>query len=59
MSTQFVHGYVSHALGTNIRYEEGEFNFMRNRRDKGVREAAHGREEFYGTANAASPNQDS
>ena len=44
MTSQFVHGYVSHALGTNIRYEEGEFNFMKKRRDQGVRTAAHERE---------------
>jgi len=44
MTSQFVHGYVSHALGTNIRYEEGEFNFMKKRRDQGVRSAAHERE---------------
>jgi enoyl-CoA hydratase len=57
MTSQFVHGYVSHALGTNIRYEDGEFNFMRSRRDKGVREAAHAREAFYGT-DSTSPQGD-
>jgi enoyl-CoA hydratase len=57
MTSQFVHGYVSHALGTNIRYEEGEFNFMRNRREKGVRGAAHAREEFFATKDPSAPDE--
>ncbi len=55
MSSQFVHGYISHALGTNIRYEEGEFNFMKQRREQGVREAAHAREDFYGAGVRKTP----
>jgi enoyl-CoA hydratase len=47
MTNQFAHGYVIHALSTNIRYEEDEYNFMKKRRDEGVRNASHGREERY------------
>jgi enoyl-CoA hydratase len=47
MTSQFAHGYVVHALSTNIRYEEDEYNFMKKRRDEGVRNASHGREERY------------
>lgn len=44
MTSQFAHGYVVHALSTNIRYEEDEFNFFKKRRDDGVRSASRGRE---------------
>ncbi|WP_423460530.1 enoyl-CoA hydratase/isomerase family protein [Ottowia sp. VDI28] len=48
MTSQFTHGYVMHALSTNIRYEEDEYNFMKQRREKGVRAATHGRESRFG-----------
>ena len=36
----YVHaGMVGHALGTNVKFEEGEFNFFRTRRDGGTKEA--------------------
>jgi enoyl-CoA hydratase len=44
MTSQFIYGYVSHALGTNIRYEPDEQNFMKVRRDKGVTGASRARE---------------
>jgi enoyl-CoA hydratase len=44
MTSQFAHGYVIHALSTNIRYEEDEYNFMKQRRDGGLRKATHERE---------------
>lgn len=47
MNTQFVQGYVMHALSTNIRFEEDEMNFMREKRDKGVAAAAKDREDRY------------
>jgi enoyl-CoA hydratase len=47
MTSQFAHGYVVHALSTNIRYEGDEYNFMKKRRDEGVRNATHGREQRY------------
>lgn len=44
MTSQFAHGYVMHALSTNIRYEEDEDNFMKKRRDHGVKGATRNRE---------------
>jgi enoyl-CoA hydratase len=38
-SQQFARGYVGHTLGTNLRIEFDEFNFLRERRDKGSRNA--------------------
>jgi enoyl-CoA hydratase len=36
-----------HTLATNVRYEADEYNFMKQRRDKGVRASNHDREAFY------------
>lgn len=47
MTSQFAHGYVMHALSTNIRYEADEYNFMKKRRDDGVKDAMRGREARY------------
>ena len=47
MTSQFAHGYVVHALSTNIRYEEDELNFMKKRRDEGVKSATTQREGRY------------
>jgi enoyl-CoA hydratase len=44
MTSQFAHGYVMHAFSTNIRFEEDEYNFMKRRRDHGIRDAIHQRE---------------
>jgi enoyl-CoA hydratase len=49
ISTQFAYGHILHSLATNLRYEEDEFNFMKQRRDKGVRASNHDREDFYKT----------
>jgi len=38
-SQQFARGYVGHTLGTNLRLEPDEFNFLRERREKGSRHA--------------------
>jgi enoyl-CoA hydratase len=46
-SQQFARGYVGHTLGTNLRLEEDEFNFLRERRRSGTRDAFAGREEHY------------
>ncbi len=40
-------GYLMHTMGTNLSFEPDEFNFFKERRDKGVREAAHEKEDFY------------
>ena len=42
-----VQGYVTHTLFTNLRYEAGEFNFFRERREAGTRSAFHARDERY------------
>jgi enoyl-CoA hydratase len=39
--------YVMHTLQTNITFEEDEFNFFKARRDVGVKDAAHGKHDFY------------
>ncbi|ODU07013.1 MAG: hypothetical protein ABS81_02655 [Pseudonocardia sp. SCN 72-86] len=46
-SQQFARGYVGHTLGTNLRFEDDEFNFLRERRRSGTREAFGGREKHY------------
>jgi len=46
-NSQFVQGYMAHTIGTNVRFEEGEFNFLRRRRDKGVSGAAAERDSFH------------
>ena len=35
-SQQFYRGYVGHTLGTNLRYEEDEFNVLRERKEAGT-----------------------
>jgi enoyl-CoA hydratase len=41
------HTYIMHTMGTNISFEPDEFNFFKERRDKGVKDAAHGKHDFY------------
>lgn len=43
----WVEGYLSHTLFTNLRFEEGEYNFVRERRSKGARAGFHKRDERY------------
>ncbi len=41
----YVHaGMVGHALGTNVKFEPDDFNFFRERRDRGTRAAFEGRD---------------
>lgn len=47
ISSQFAYGHILHTLATNVRYEADEYNFMKQRRDKGVRDSNHEREAFY------------
>ena len=47
VSSQFVHGYVAHTVGSNVRFEKDEFNFLRERRDQGVGAAIKAREGFH------------
>ena len=47
LSSAFGQGYLGHTLFTNVRYEEEEFNFLRRRRDVGLREAVKERDARY------------
>jgi enoyl-CoA hydratase len=47
LNSAFGQGYLGHTLFTNVRYEEGEFNFLRRRRDVGIREAVKERDARY------------
>lgn len=38
---------IGHTLGTNLRFEDDEYNFHRARRDSGAREAVHKLDEFF------------
>jgi len=42
-----VQGYLSHTLFTNMRFEQDEYNFFRERRASGTRTAFHGRDDRY------------
>jgi enoyl-CoA hydratase len=42
-----VQAYLSHTLFTNLRWEQGEYNFVRQRKIEGVREGIHKRDERY------------
>jgi enoyl-CoA hydratase len=46
-SQQFARGYVGHTLGTNLRLEADEFNFLKQRRERGTRESFGERDEHY------------
>jgi enoyl-CoA hydratase len=46
----YIHaGMVGHALGTNVKFDEGEFNFFRARRDGGTKNAFQGRDAHHET----------
>lgn len=47
LSSAFGQGYIGHTLFTNIRYESDEFNFIKRRRDVGMREAIKERDARY------------
>lgn len=40
-------GYLSHSFFTNSRFQPGEFNFFKDRRDSGTRQAFHKRDDRY------------
>ncbi|GAA0960008.1 enoyl-CoA hydratase/isomerase family protein [Actinocorallia libanotica] len=40
--------YLTHAFGTNLRFEEGEFNFVKARAEHGTKEAFRLRDEHFG-----------
>jgi enoyl-CoA hydratase len=41
------HSYMMHTMTTNMSFEPDEFNFFKERRDRGVKDAAHGKHDFY------------
>ena len=43
----FIQAYISHTMFTNLRWESDEYNFFKERRDKGARAGFHGRDERY------------
>ena len=47
LTSAFGQGYIGHTLFTNVRFEAGEFNFLKRRRDVGVRQAVKERDERY------------
>jgi enoyl-CoA hydratase len=47
LSTAFGQGYLGHTMFTNTRFEKGEFNFLKRRRDVGVKAAVKERDARY------------
>lgn len=47
LTSGFATGYVGHTLFTNLRWEDDEYNFFKERRDKGERAAFHGKDERF------------
>ena len=47
LSNAFGQGYLGHTMFTNTRFEKGEYNFLKRRRDVGVREAVRERDARY------------
>ncbi len=47
ITTGLTNHFMMHTLGTNIHFEEDEFNFFKARRDMGVRDAIHARNKLY------------
>ena len=41
------HSFIQHTMGTNLSFEPDELNFFKERRDKGVKKAAHDKQDFY------------
>jgi enoyl-CoA hydratase len=39
--------YIMHSFQTNRVYDPGEYNFFKQRRDKGVRDAAHDKHDYF------------
>jgi len=39
--------YLFHAYGTNLRFEEGEFNFVKTRAEHGTRKAFELRDQHF------------
>jgi len=46
LTDSFTYGYITHTLFTNVRHEPGEFNFFRERREKGAKAAFHEKDDI-------------
>ena len=47
LTNGWLQGYLTHTLFTNLRYEPGEWIFVKDRKDKGAKDAFHKRDERY------------
>ncbi len=47
LTSSFAQGYLGHTMATNIRFEEDEFNFLKMRRDLGVKASIKARDKRY------------
>lgn len=47
LTTGHIIGYIGHTLFTNLRFEPDEFNFIKERREKGTKVAFHERDARY------------
>ena len=47
LNDAFTYGYITHTLFTNLQHEPGEFNFFRERREKGARQAFHEKDDRF------------
>jgi len=47
LNDAFTVGTITHTMFTNVRHEPGEFNFFRERRERGTKEAFHERDARY------------
>jgi len=47
LNSSFSQGYLGHTMATNVRFEPDEFNFIKTRRDLGVRGAIKARDKRY------------
>jgi len=47
LTNGWLQGYLTHTLFTNLRFEAGEYNFARQRREEGTRTGIHKRDERY------------
>ena len=47
LTTSFILGYVGHTLFTNLRWEPDEYNFFKERKEKGPKAGFHGRDDRF------------
>lgn len=47
MTQGWLQGYVTHTMFTNLRFEEGEWNYFKSRREGGARDAFHQKDQLW------------